>query len=96
MKLVNLTKLKQHDVGIVRRLDESCLLNKIRLSAGEVESRLLDMGIIEGAQVTVMHIGRWGREPIAIRINNSSSLIALRKNEAAIILLEMTQNNGSK
>ncbi|MDQ5920266.1 MAG: ferrous iron transport protein [Pseudomonadota bacterium] len=96
MKLVNLTELKQHDVGIVRRLDESCLLNKIRLSAGEVESRLLDMGIIEGAQVTVMHIGRWGREPIAIRINNSSSLIALRKNEAAIILLEMTQNNGSK
>lgn len=96
MKLVNLTELKQHDVGIVRRLDESCLLNKIRLSAGEVEARLLDMGIIEGARVTVMHIGRWGREPIAIRINNSSSLIALRKNEAAIILLEMTQNNGSK
>ncbi|MBP9743004.1 MAG: ferrous iron transport protein A [Burkholderiales bacterium] len=88
MALISLVELAKNEIGVVHKLDESRLLKKTGLVSGEVEARLLDMGIVEGVQLKVMHIGMWGHDPIAVRIDNSSSLIALRKNEAAAILLE--------
>ena len=86
MELINLANCKRFDTGIVRQIDESQMLTAS--SSGEVEARLLEMGFIEGAKIEVLHLGVWGREPIAVRINNSNSIIALRKNEASAILLE--------
>lgn len=89
MALISLIELAKNEIGVVYRIDESRLLKKTGLVSGEVEARLLDMGIIEGVTLKVMYMGGWGHDPIAVRINNSSSLIALRKNEAATILLEI-------
>ncbi|MCE3268589.1 MAG: ferrous iron transport protein [Burkholderiales bacterium] len=88
MKLVGLNKLRKGDKGFITKIDESKLPHSFGMSAGEVESRLLEMGFIEGALLQVMHLGTIGRDPIAVRINNSSSIIALRKNEASAIILE--------
>lgn len=86
--MINLASLNKYDVGIVRHIDESQMPKKSGLISGEVEAQLLEMGFIEGAKLQVLHLGAWGREPIAVRINNSNSIIALRKNEASAILLE--------
>ena len=93
MKLVSLADCNKSDIGIVRQIDESKMPKKVGLMAGEVEARLLEMGFIEGARLEVLHFGAWGHDPIAVRINNSNSIIALRKNEASAIWLEKIKND---
>jgi ferrous iron transport protein A len=55
------------------------------LPAAEIESRLLELGFVEGAEVTVLHEGPFGRDPMAVRVNNTT--IALRRREAMAILV---------
>ena len=55
------------------------------LAAPEVESRLLELGFVEGAEVKILHEGPIGRDPIAVRINGTT--IALRRREAMAILV---------
>ena len=54
------------------------------LTATEIENRLLELGFVEGARVEIMHEGAFGRDPIAVRVNNAT--IALRRREAMAIL----------
>jgi ferrous iron transport protein A len=51
--------------------------------AAEIERRLLELGFVEGATVEVLHEGPVGRDPIAVRVNNTT--IALRRREAMAI-----------
>jgi ferrous iron transport protein A len=53
------------------------------VSAAEVERRLLELGFVEGASVEILHEGPVGRDPIAVRVNNTT--IALRRREAMAI-----------
>jgi len=53
--------------------------------AVEIERRLLELGFVEGATVEVLHEGPLGRDPIAVRVNNTT--IALRRREAMAILV---------
>jgi ferrous iron transport protein A len=55
------------------------------LSAIELESRLIELGFVEGAKVEVMHEGIVGRDPIAIRVENVT--IAVRRREAMAIIV---------
>lgn len=42
--------------------------------------RLLEMGLLEGTQVEIVHEAPFGGDPIAVRVRDT--LIALRRNEA--------------
>jgi ferrous iron transport protein A len=55
------------------------------LPAPELETRLLELGFIEGAEVKVLHEGPFGRDPMAVRVNDTT--IALRRREAMAILV---------
>jgi ferrous iron transport protein A len=55
------------------------------LSAVELESRLIELGFVEGAKVEVLHEGIVGRDPIAVRIENIT--IAVRRREAMAIIV---------
>jgi ferrous iron transport protein A len=55
------------------------------LSAMELESRLIEMGFVEGAKVEVLHEGVIGRDPIAVRVENVT--IAVRRREAMAIIV---------
>jgi ferrous iron transport protein A len=55
------------------------------LSAIELESRLIELGFVEGARVEVLHEGIVGRDPIAIRVENVT--IAVRRREAMAIIV---------
>ena len=54
------------------------------LPAHEMERRLIEMGFVEGAEVSVLHEGLFGRDPIAVRVG--STTVALRRREAMSIL----------
>ncbi|HMA75226.1 MAG TPA: FeoA family protein [Xanthobacteraceae bacterium] len=55
------------------------------LAAPEIETRLLELGFVEGAEIKVLHEGPIGRDPIAVRINDTT--IALRRREAMAIVV---------
>ena len=51
----------------------------------DLESRLIELGFVEGAAVEVLHEGLLGRDPIAVRVNGVT--IALRRREAMAIIV---------
>jgi ferrous iron transport protein A len=55
------------------------------LSDVELESRLIELGFVEGARVEVLHEGLVGRDPIAVRVDNIT--IAVRRREAMAIIV---------
>jgi len=55
------------------------------ISPLELESRLIELGFLEGAEIEVLHEGFFGRDPLAVRINNMT--VALRRREAMAILV---------
>jgi ferrous iron transport protein A len=70
-------------IGRIRRLAahqaESALAND------ELESRLIELGFVEGAKVEILHEGIVGRDPIAVRVDNAT--IAIRRREAMAIIV---------
>jgi ferrous iron transport protein A len=69
--------------GVIRRL-ASGNANSV-LSDLELESRLIELGFVEGAMVEVLHEGVVGRDPIAVRVENVT--IAVRRREAMAIIV---------
>ena len=55
------------------------------LSAVELESRLIELGFVEGAKGEILHEGVIGRDPIAVRVDNGT--IAVRRREAMAIIV---------
>lgn len=55
------------------------------LSDAELESRLIELGFVEGARVEVLHEGIVGRDPIAVRVDNVT--IAVRRREAMAVIV---------
>ncbi|MBI1405257.1 MAG: ferrous iron transport protein A [Caulobacter sp.] len=53
------------------------------LDAGELERRLLELGFVEGARVEILHEGLFGRDPIAVRLDDMR--VALRRREARAV-----------
>jgi ferrous iron transport protein A len=54
----------------------------------DLESRLIELGFVEGAAVEVLHEGLLGRDPIAVRVDGVT--IALRRREAMAIIVTPT------
>ena len=51
----------------------------------ELESRLIELGFVEGAHIEVLHEGIVGGDPIAVRVQNIT--IAIRRREAMAIIV---------
>jgi ferrous iron transport protein A len=81
---VRLSVLEIGGKGIVRGLDVSGHGGGVE--EAELERRLLEMGFVEGAAVEVLHEGLFGRDPIAVKLDDMR--VALRRREADAILLE--------
>ncbi|MGO8913694.1 MAG: FeoA family protein [Bradyrhizobium sp.] len=91
------TPIKQTDVrqqiplGLAKRGYSGVILHlaaneaNSALSAIELESRLIELGFVEGARVQVLHEGIVGRDPIAVRIENVT--IAVRRREAMAVIV---------
>lgn len=53
------------------------------LPAAELERRLLELGFVEGASVEVLQEGLFGRDPMAVKLDDMR--VAIRRREAAAI-----------
>lgn len=53
----------------------------------ELERRLLELGFVEGARVELLHQGLFGRDPIAVRVDDMR--VALRRREAASLTVRL-------
>ena len=69
--------------GFRGRIDGIATADTVK--ATELEHRLLELGFVEGAHVEILHEGPLGRDPIAVRVNNTT--IALRRREAMAVLV---------
>ncbi len=70
-------------VGTIHRL--AAHQAKSGLANDELESRLIELGFVEGAKVEILHEGIVGRDPIAVRVDNVT--IAIRRREAMAIIV---------
>lgn len=68
--------------GVVQRIDAEG--HALSLQPQEIESRLIELGFLEGAEVAILHEGLFGRDPIAVRVNGAT--VALRRREAMAII----------
>jgi ferrous iron transport protein A len=69
--------------GVIHHLDAD--LANSSLPPLELESRLIELGFVEGARVQVLHEGIVGRDPIAVRIENIT--VAVRRREAMAVIV---------
>lgn len=73
--------------GVIQQLDTTGVSSA--LPGPELESRLIELGFVEGAKVEVLHEGAVGRDPIAVRVDNIT--IAVRRREAMAIIVSDTE-----
>ncbi|MDX1802856.1 MAG: FeoA family protein [Alcanivorax sp.] len=57
----------------------------------DLERLLLEIGFVEGARVEVLHQGPFGRDPIAVRVDDMR--VALRRREARAIMIQPDQES---
>lgn len=69
--------------GVIRHLSAGTASSA--LSDVELESRLIELGFVEGARIEVLHEGVVGRDPIAVRVDNVT--VAVRRREAMAIIV---------
>lgn len=77
--------LRKGQRAVVTGLDETAVATP--LPPGELERRMIEMGLIEGARVEILHEGFPGADPLAVRINDHT--LALRRAEAHAILVTL-------
>lgn len=83
-----LANIEKHKKVKVIGINESLLPKNIELDKGELERRLLEIGIMENTILEILHFGAINQDPIAVRINNNEMTIAIRRNEAQTIIVE--------
>lgn len=80
MRIMHLGELKIGKTATITGISEQC--------KGETRQRLLDLGFVKGFKVTTQSISPLN-DPIAYNIHNT--IIALRKNDARNILIEVKE-----
>lgn len=83
---VRLGTLHKGQKAEVVGLDEHGI--RTALAAGELERRLIEMGLVEGARIEVLHEGFPRRDPIAVRVDDHT--VALRRAEADAVLVHVS------
>lgn len=77
--------LRKGQRAVVTGLDEAAVATP--LLPGELERRMIEMGLIEGARVEILHEGFPGADPLAVRIDDHT--LALRRAEAHAVLVTL-------
>jgi ferrous iron transport protein A len=83
-ELISLGNAQRGFVGRIREIRTGDCASI--LSPAELESRLIEMGFVEGASVEILHEGMFGKDPIAVRVDNAT--VAIRRREAMAIMVD--------
>lgn len=82
--ILKLSQARQGDRGVIVEVGAHCHHDEHEV---ELERRLLEMGFVEGARVELLHEGLFGRDPIALKVDDMT--VALRRNEAASLTIRL-------
>lgn len=88
-KTIRLSEARRGDRGVIVRVGEHCHHDEMAI---ELERRLLELGFVEGARVELLHEGLFGRDPIAMKVDDMT--VGLRRREAASLLVELDGPQG--
>ena len=83
--IIPLSCLKKGETGFIHKINEPS--TQLNMSYAEFEKRFLEMGLLEGTPVTVIHEGPVGQDPLAVRLRVCQT-VALRRREADCILVK--------
>lgn len=73
--------------GIITGIATGADVRNSAINGAELERRLLEMGFVEGATFHILHEGPVGRDPIALRLDDTR--IALRRRDAMALLVAL-------
>lgn len=79
-----LSQARPGDRGVIVQVGDHCHHQDHAL---ELERRLLELGFVEGATVELLHEGLFGRDPIAMKVDDMR--VALRRHEASNITIQL-------
>ncbi len=79
-----LTDLAKSETGVILDFDDS---------DPALSTRLREIGFAEGDNVTPLHFGLFGKNPMSVRVNGAQ--IALRREDAQAILLKAVKSEAS-
>ncbi|MDP2765173.1 MAG: FeoA family protein [Brevundimonas sp.] len=82
--ILPLSRAQQGDRGVIVRVGDP---GDQKEHAKELERRLLELGFVEGAQFELLHEGLFGRDPIAMKVDDMR--VALRRHEAALLTVSL-------
>ena len=83
--VIKLSDARVGDRGVIVSVGTHC---HHQAEEVELERRLLELGLVEGASVELLHEGLFGRDPIALKVDDMR--IALRRKEAASLSVDLT------
>lgn len=81
---LKLSHARKGDRGVLVRVGDHARIDEHAL---ELERRLLELGFVEGANVELLHEGLFGRDPIAMKVDDMR--VALRRHEAASLTVRV-------
>jgi Fe2+ transport system protein A len=81
---IKLSQARRGDRGVVVQVGGHCHHEDQKV---ELERRLLELGFVEGARVELLHEGLFGRDPIALKVDDMR--VALRRHEAASLTIAL-------
>lgn len=81
---IKLSQARRGDRGVIVQVGAHCHHQEYEV---ELERRLLELGFVEGAHVELLHEGLFGRDPIAIKVDDMR--VALRRHEAASLTVRL-------
>lgn len=89
--LITLDTLTMGTPATVHRVDAKRIPD-LGINAEELERRLLESGLVEGVQVTVVHEAPIARDPIVV-VLDGEGLLALRRREARAVHVDLDGQN---
>jgi len=81
---IKLSQARRGDHGMIVQVGAHCHHQQ---DAVELERRLLELGFVEGAHVELLHEGLFGRDPIALKVDDMR--VALRRHEADSLTIQL-------
>jgi ferrous iron transport protein A len=81
---IPLSQARRGTRGVIVQVGGDCHHDEHK---AELERRLLELGFVEGARVELLHEGLFGRDPIAMKLDDMR--VALRRHEAASLTIRL-------
>ena len=82
--VIKLSEARVGDRGVITSVGTHCHHEPTET---ELERRLLELGLVEGARIELIHEGLFFRDPIAVKVDDMR--VALRRKEAASLTLRL-------